>query len=242
MKLDDFTFDGMKASDYGVKMREPFNLDGASPSNSLNKKLLGRNGNLTAWDGSYANRKGTAKCFLLDNIVSTKLDTFMAGLFKNPGYRKLVVDSIPDVYLMATVTAGPETQIRNNLLAPFKITFSCKPQKFLTTGDTAISFTAAGMIVNPTVYDALPIITITGSGFGSVTVGGVTVIVHSITDQLTLDCELMDAYRQVGDGPKENKNSCIFAPIFPALKAGNNFVSWTGGITGVSIIPRWWRL
>lgn len=242
MILDDFTFDGMKASDYSVKMREPFTLEGAAPSNSLNKKIPGRNGNLTAWDGSYANRKGTAKCFLLDTDASAKMDAFMSGLFQNAGYRRLEVDSIPDVYLLAMVTTGPETEIRNGLLNPFKITFSCKPQKFLLSGETPVSFTAAGSLVNPTVYDAQPLITITGSGAGTVRIGTVTVGILSITDRLTLDCELMDAYRQVGDGPKENKNSSISAPEFPVLAPGENAVTWTGGITGVEIIPRWWRL
>lgn len=39
-----------------------------------------------------------------------------------------------------------------------------------------------------------------------------------------------------------NLNSTISAPEFPTLPAGESAVRWTGGITGVEIIPRWWAL
>lgn len=241
-KLDDFTFDGVKASDYNVQMQEPFTLAGAVFSAVYNKKLVGRNGNLVAWDKTYSNRKGTAKCYLLDMDANSKMNAFLNDIFRNLGYRKLYVDSIPGVYLMALITAGPDTQIRNGILNPFQIQFSCKPQKFLISGDQEATYTSTGVIHNPTAFPAKPLVTVYGSGSGTVRIGATTVKILSIKDQITLDCELMDAYRQVEDGPRENKNSCISAPVFPALKAGSNAISWTGGITGVSIIPRWWRL
>lgn len=241
-KLDDFTFDGVKASDYNVQMQEPFTLAGAVFSTVYNKKLVGRNGNFVAWDKTYSNRKGTAKCYLLDMDANSKMNAFLNEIFRNPGYRKLYVDSIPGVYLMALITAGPDTQIRNGVLNPFKIQFSCKPQKFLVSGDQEATYTSTGVIHNPTAFPAKPLVTVYGSGSGTVRIGGTTVKILSIKDQITLDCERMDAYRQVGDSAAENKNSAISAPEFPELNPGENDIYFSGGITRIDITPRWWTL
>ena len=60
-------------------------------------------------------------------------------------------------------------------------------------------------------------------------------------EDITLDCEDMDAYR-VADGLLVNCNGLIYAPEFPVLQPGENVVSWSGGIDHVEIIPRWWTL
>lgn len=242
MRLDDFSFGGFRASEYGIKMREPFTLAGASASFAYNKKILGRNGNLVEWDGSYANRKGTAKCSILDLDACEKFDDFVAGLFESPGYKKLEVDSIPGVYMMAMVETGPQNAFKRKLLNAFEITFTCKPQKFLPEGEETITLTESGTINNPTNCTALPLITVYGSGSGKISVAGTTVDILSIEDQITLDCDLMDAYKQTGDAAFENKNSCISAPEFPELTAGANPVSFSGGITKIEIVPRWWKL
>ena len=122
------------------------------------------------------------------------------------------------------------------------LTFNCKPQRFLIAGEIPYEFQNPSRISNHTNEIALPLITVYGNGAGEVSVGGVTVSILSLEDQITLDCENQNAYRQVGDAPPENKNGEIFAPVFPSLNPGNNNVSWTGGITSVEIIPRWWTL
>jgi phage-related protein len=52
-----------------------------------------------------------------------------------------------------------------------------------------------------------------------------------------LDCDLQNAYN--GNG---NRNMYIDAPEFPVLKNGENKISFSGGITKIQIIPRWWEL
>lgn len=242
MRLDDFEFDGYRASEYGVTLRQPFVLDGATPSYVSNAKILGRNGNLIEWDGSYGNRRGYAYCFVLAEDAIAKFDLFVSGLTKSPEYKRLTVDSIPDAYLMAAIETPPNAQFRNAYLNPFEITFTCKPQKFLYAGEEPITFTGSGTITNPTQFPALPLIHIYGSGAGTISVGGVTVKIKSLTDKLTIDCDTMNAYRKVGDGAPENKNSTIVAPEFPALAAGENSVIFDGGISKIEIIPRWWKL
>ena len=54
---------------------------------------------------------------------------------------------------------------------------------------------------------------------------------------VVLDSDTQNAYLGA-----VNLNSTISAPEFPTLPAGESAVRWTGGITGVEIIPRWWTL
>lgn len=233
-----FTFGAHSAEEFGLFVQH--RPKGRIPARRVSTFTIpGRNGVLHQSQQAWNSISRDYDCYIRGNPSAHAIKDWLCA---STGPQRLWDVYDPDYYYRAVLVNAMEIENILNRYGRVKLKFDCDPRAFLVTGDTAISFTAAGTIVNPTVYDALPIITITGSGGGSVTVGGVTVIVLSITDQLTLDCELMDAYRQVGDGPKENKNSCISAPVFPALKAGSNAVSWTGGITGVSIIPRWWRL
>ena len=84
--------------------------------------------------------------------------------------------------------------------------------------------------------------TVYGTGAGTVTLGQVTVPIFSIQDQLILDCDLQNAYRQSDAGILDYCNGDIYAPQFPVLQPGENPVEFTGDITGVEIIPRWWEL
>ena len=90
-------------------------------------------------------------------------------------------------------------------------------------------------LLNPTAFTALPLITVTGTGAGTLTVGDVTVTINSMPrGVIVLDSDTQNAYYGAF-----NLNSTISAPEFPTLPAGESVVRWTGGITGVEIIPRW---
>jgi phage-related protein len=56
-----------------------------------------------------------------------------------------------------------------------------------------------------------------------------------ITDYLNIDCDTMDVYRQAA----ENKNN-LMTGSFPVLPSGNSTVTFTGGISTVTITPRWY--
>ena len=122
------------------------------------------------------------------------------------------------------------------------VIFDCAPQSYLYSGQEPVDFAQAGSISNPTLRNAKPLIVVYGTGPGNLTVGNATVEIRALEDQIILDSELGDAYRKVGEGAMENKNSTISAPKFPELVPGENMVSWDGGITSVRITPRWWTL
>lgn len=92
---------------------------------------------------------------------------------------------------------------------------------------------------NPTDRNAKPFLKVTGSGNGTVVLNGYVINITGMTDYLYIDCESQNCFRLLA----ENKNNLItLTNGFPELKPGENAVGWTGGVTNVEIVPRWWRL
>jgi len=121
-----------------------------------------------------------------------------------------------------------------------KIEFSCKPQRFLKTGEVAVVFTTDGTLSNPTINDASPIIRIYGSGV--VWIGSQSITVASsaeLPEYIDVDCELMDAYHGT-----DNCNSFVTFGSYDeiTLHKLSNSIALRDGITRVEITPRWWIL
>ena len=230
-----FVYDGQNSRDFGIKLQSQITIDKAEP-NLKTVEVVGRNGDLHQWDGSYSNRTATVKCFILSDQVNVYLQQIQLWTQLKPGYHRFEIPEEPDTYMMAMVSDGGKTDIRGNVLAPFTIKFNCMPQKFLKSGDVPITLTSGGTLYNA-YFKALPLITVYGSGAGTLTIGGTTVTIKSIDQWVTLDCETCEAYKNA-----DNKNSTITAPEYPALKNGSNVVAWSGDIEKIEIIPRWWTL
>ena len=111
-----------------------------------------------------------------------------------------------------------------------------KEDYFLKEGEKAVSISKGDIWVNPTNQVAKPLIKITGSS-GTFTIGDRTVTLNAINEYIMLDSELEHAYKGL-----TNCNANISALYFPVLNTGANTITWTGNITAVEIIPRWWTL
>lgn len=232
---DYFVFDGVDSRSLGLRQQGPMEFDGAEPV-VTSIEVPGRNGDLHYFDGNYSNIEAEVSCYVLRKDVDKALSAINRWLMMGFGYKRLEVSSEPDYYRMARVAGGPGTEIRVNLLAPFDITFDCKPQKFLKDGEKTITITEATTLQNEW-FPSLPLLKIYGSSSATLTVGDTTIRISSIDSYVTLDCELQDAYKGTA-----NKNSTITAPEFPRLESGENAITWTGGITKIEITPRWWTL
>lgn len=171
----------------------------------------------------------------MDNIQST-LNEVARVLYKK-GWQVLLDDYEPDIYRLAYFEGPFDVNNKYTRVGKFDISFRCRPERFLPSGDTAVTVASGGTITNPTAYPSKPLIHITGSGSGTLTVAGVTMSFTGITDYLNIDCETQNCYRLA----TENKNS-LMTGDFPVLKPDTNVVSFTGGITGCTITPKWWVL
>ena len=166
--------------------------------------------------------------------VQTAINSVAEKLYKM-GWQTLVDDYEPDVFRLAYYQGPFGLENRYTRLGKFKISFKCRPERFLVSGTTAVSVASGGTITNPTTQNAKPLIHIVGTGSGTVTVAGVTMSFTDMVDYLNVDCEKEDCYRL----PAENRNN-LMTGGFPVLKSGNNTVTFTGGVTAVTITPRWW--
>ena len=236
--MRDYTFflDGKDASDFGIQLEGEMTFSPPVPIYEA-ETIQGKNGDLILETGSFENRTGTAKCFILEKNASRSVGAANAFLLAKGGYRRLENSNDPDHFWLAVVEKGVDYENRKDALIPFEIDFDCKPQRYVKDGEEPVAFTSDGNIFNGYGFTALPIIKVYGSGEGSVTIGSVTVEILENNGLLILDSETQNAYNDFG-----NKNNKVKAPVFPVLVDGNNAVSFSGAIEKIEIIPRWWEL
>lgn len=236
--MRDYTFflDGKDALDCGIRLEGEMTFSPPVPIYEA-ETIQGKNGDLILETGSFENRTGTAKCFILEKNASRSVGAANAFLLAKGGYRRLENSNDPDHFWLAVVENGVEYENRKDTLIPFEIDFDCKPQRYVKDGEEPVAFTSDGNIFNGYGFTALPIIKVYGSGEGSVTIGSVTVEILENNGLLILDSETQNAYNDFG-----NKNNKVKAPVFPVLVGGNNAVSFSGAIEKIEIIPRWWEL
>ena len=236
MLNETFYLDGIDAQSAGIYLQKPIVFSEAVP-NIESKTIPGRNGDLIFETGSYKNRSGSASCFCLQEDVEGAVSSAGRFLMSKKGYRRLETSDDPNHYWMARVENSPQMEMRIRVLAPFDISFDCKPQRFLKSGENAVVFTASGSLSNQYKQVALPLITLYGQGAGTLTIGSCVVEVIELDEVLFLDSDTQNAYNNNG-----NQNMNINAPTFPTLPDGETQISFSGGIERVEIVPRWWEL
>lgn len=153
-----------------------------------------------------------------------------------PGYHELWDSYEPEIFRLAYYAGSQNIENIFQRFGRMKLAFSCKPQRFLNSGKEAQVFSDTGALHNPTMCNASPELTVYGTGSGTVTVGNITFVLSEISEYIVVDSDLQDAYKGL-----LNQNAKMTGE-FPVLHPGENIISWTGDITGVSIVPRWWML
>jgi phage-related protein len=117
-----------------------------------------------------------------------------------------------------------------------KIKFVCHPYGYLESGVTMQTITVPGNLVNPGTAAARPIITVFGSGSITLTVNSLNVILSNVSEYVTLNSELEEAYKDL-----LGKNNDMQGE-FPILNTGTNSISWSGTVTKLEVIANWRNL
>ena len=208
--------------------------------------VQGRNGSILFQDGSFDDVTRTYRVFitedeqydsggsLVSGDLASRVYAFSEWLYSKNGYQELTDNFEPDIYRLAYYSGGQN--VTDNLLmyGETDIQFTCRPERFYTSGKTAETHTNGDTITNPTKYTSKPLIHIEGSGTVTVTLGGKTITaVLGTTDYIDIDCDRMNAYKGA-----TNKNDKISGD-FPVIKSGNNSLGTTGTITLLKITPRY---
>lgn len=100
----------------------------------------GRNGDVIGNNHKLENIEVSYECFIYSNFNQNIAD-FRSFLLSIDGYQRLQDSYHPDEYRMAAYVGPfePEVTARNDAGA-FTLTFNCKPQRYLTSGDTVYSW------------------------------------------------------------------------------------------------------
>ena len=238
--MDDFfVFNGRSTREFGMAVAK-------RPTQKTPKRrrmaisIPGRNGDLHIDDGTFENTDPTYEVWFRGELPTPEQAHAVKSWLLSPkGYSRLEDKYDPNYFRLASF-AGPMDIA--DILARYgrcKIKFDCDPRCFLKSGEFQVNLENGGFLYNPTAFTSQPLIYVYGDGEGTVRLGGVTVQINAMTTGMVLDCENELAY-SMGDVP-ENLDGDIYAPYFPVLEPGNNRVFFTGGVTAVQIIPRWWE-
>ena len=238
-----FKFDGRDSRDFGLRIEHIPGIP--SPVKSVTEYTVpGRNGVLHADSGSFEDITLSYEVWFRDGqrlrIVPRLAHGVKAWLLAGSGYRWLQDSYDPEFIRRAVPSEVEDIENRFMLHGRTTLSFACDPRAFLLSGTIPQQMASGGKLHNPFPFTALPLIKVTGSGAGSLTVGDLQIDLTGLSDYICIDCERQNVYRTLG----ENKNEVLVSngAAFPALPAGETAVSWSGGVTAVEITPRWWTV
>lgn len=232
------TFDGENSLNYGVYITGEAVYN--APERSIDMVVIpGRNGTLSLDQGRFENIEVTYPAGTFGSTqaeFSSNISSLRNALVSRYKYVQIEDEYNSDEFRMGIYRSGLEVDpVSMGRAGEFDIVFDCKPQRFLKSGQNVYTRTVSGSISNPTLFEAKPLLVVTGTG--NLTVNGVQIAISE--SPTTIDCEAMEAY----NGTTSRNSDIVLTPNrFPVLKPGNNTITLGSGITKVEITPRWWRI
>lgn len=234
-------FNGRPSTDYHIQVEHPPGYD--IPERDFEAiHVPGRNGDIIISKKSYknVNRSYEIAFGSMEKLFPEMARKVSEWLHSASNYARLEDSYEPEYYRLAIYNNSLEME---NILfhaGRATIEFNCKPQRFFKMGDRIVTFNSASgnYLKNPSSFTALPIITVRGSGNGVINIGGYVVSISNIDQYITIDSTIQDCYKGT-----LNKNSYVtLGSDFPKLEEGNTQISFSGGVTSVEVIPKWWTL
>ena len=239
---DYFIYGGVNSSTWFARVFPTDSMLKAPAHNYNTVTVPGRSGKLLMDLGCYDNITREYDIQIIGDTDLGKFNALRNYLASRTGYLRLTDSFDAAHYYMAAYTEA------FNLTADFAsmkrgrgtIAFDCKPQRFLLTGETAVTFNATGTITNPTRFPSKPLLVVTTTRATASVLGiGSTNITLTRSGTTYIDCETGRAY----NGATSYDNKIALSTIdFPTLAPGSNGVSLGTGISSVVITPRWWEL
>lgn len=239
MSINKLYVNGVEVSNIFIDTSLSFNR----PAKVVNTfSVPGRNGDLIVDEGVYENVVVTYPAYFPKNSTAEfpeMFQTILNQLAPLKGYQRIETAWDPTHYRLGRfMIPQTPTAVRLNRDGFFDMSFDCKPQRFLTSGETATTFTSTGTITNPTAFPSQPLIRIYGNG--TATIGNTQITLTNNSSNYTdIDCEMMDCFRGTAN---RNQYVSFTGHAFPVLEPGSNQVTLGSGITRVEITPRWWEL
>lgn len=196
--------------------------------------IPGKNGDLSISNDRFNNVELSVDCFIRENYI-TNYNNLVNYLYSQEGYGRLEYSQENDIFREGAFVKAIKPDTGAFLkYGSFTLVFNCKPQKWLKSGETAISVSGSSTITNPTLMTAKPLIKV--NGIGSITINDSELVLDTNTGITYIDCELEDAY----EGTINRNPNLTITNGFPKLYAGDNTIIVED--CTIEIIPRWWRI
>ena len=160
------SFDNVSSRTYGVY------ITGEAVYNAPEREvemisIPGRNGQFALDKGRFENIEVTYPAGIFaqnETDFANAISDFRNFLCSREGYVRLTDEYNPNEYRMAIYKSGLEVEPAMLRAGEFEITFDCKPQRFLTSGETASTVSSGGTLANPTLFESSPLIEAEGYG------------------------------------------------------------------------------
>ena len=196
-KYKGFTFDGVDSKDFGVYIADTGAFN--APERDVEMiEIPGRNGAYALDKGRFSNIEVTYNAFVATDSESDYISGINAlrnALCSRKGYCRLEDEFNPNEYRMAVYKNGLKVSSVNDKAGEFTITFDCQPQRFLKSGETAVSVASGGTITNPTLFESHPIIKFNADADGSISFGDYTVnVIGALAGRIPLDLTVDASY------------------------------------------------
>lgn len=181
--LPAFEFAGESSRDYGVYITDVNVFDGAARDIKL-VDIPGRNGAYIIDNGRFSDISITYDCAMgADGSAGASdfaenMAAIRAWLSSVSGYARLEDDINPDEYRMAAFSGGIKVTTNGKRTGEFSIEFTAKPERYLKTGETAVTVTSGDTITNPTKFSAAPLLMV--DGYGSINIGDESITVADV--------------------------------------------------------------
>lgn len=174
------TFDGQTSRDYGVF------ITGDAVYNAPERDvemidIPGRNGSFALDQGRFENITVTYPAGIYadnEEDFADAVSDFRNFLCSRSGYCRLEDDYNPDEYRLAIYKNGLDVSPAQLRAGEFNISFECKPQRFLTSGETPESINDGETITNPTPFASSPLLEV--GGLGEINLGDNTITILNV--------------------------------------------------------------
>lgn len=240
-----FEYKGIRSSDMGIRIESKNVFSGPEYEVDF-LSIPGRDGDLISGNGRFPNVQVTYSVFVPAKTISelsAKITAIKAWLYSGLNSYHTLSDTYDTAFTRRAVFAGKlDIEDEMNRIGVFTVSFSCKPYRYDDAGTFSTTLSASGdVLINPYPFISRPLIRIEGNGKGVLTIqsegGNATWNFTGIDGYVEADSEQMNFYKDA-----EPKNDTVSGDGFPLLYPGENTISYSGGITAVTVIPRWCSL
>lgn len=233
-----FVFGSRPSTDFGVYISGSGTF--ASPQRMYDLLTVpGKDGSLAVSKHRLDDVIVTYPSFIQNNFSGNlaALRGYLLGE-SNIGWQRLTDDYHPQEFRLALYTGAlTPTPTRRLDAGSFDISFRCKPQRYLVSGETAININGQETVTNPGTCASKPLIEVSAAGEVSLGDSVITIASGSAVFPVFIDCESMTIYDS--NGARQSSIVSMTSLDFPELPAGESNIEST---VAIKVTPRWFIL